>query len=61
MRLDVGPVFLNAGVADAWLTSPLHRQCIADALAMRRDPPTPSSPTPSRRPLKVEVGSGRVP
>eukprot|EP00959_Pyramimonas_sp_CCMP1952_P435768 9125275-Pyramimonas_sp.AAC.1 len=35
-------------IADA---SPMHRRCIADVSAIRRDPPTPSTPTPSRRPL----------
>eukprot|EP00959_Pyramimonas_sp_CCMP1952_P236641 4945501-Pyramimonas_sp.AAC.1 len=35
-------------VADA---SPMRRRFIADVSAKRRDPPTPSTPTPSRRPL----------
>eukprot|EP00959_Pyramimonas_sp_CCMP1952_P110767 2317271-Pyramimonas_sp.AAC.1 len=32
-------------------TSAMHRRCIGDASATRRDPPTSSTPTPSRRPL----------
>eukprot|EP00959_Pyramimonas_sp_CCMP1952_P378551 7929946-Pyramimonas_sp.AAC.1 len=31
--------------------SPMHRRCIADVSAIRRDHPTPSTPTPSKRPL----------
>eukprot|EP00959_Pyramimonas_sp_CCMP1952_P342693 7179505-Pyramimonas_sp.AAC.1 len=33
--------------------SPMHRRCVADVPAMRRDPPTSSTPTPSRRPLDM--------
>eukprot|EP00959_Pyramimonas_sp_CCMP1952_P051268 1071405-Pyramimonas_sp.AAC.1 len=48
MRPDVGHQFLHADVADA---SPVHGRCIAAVSATRRDPPTPSTRTPSRRPL----------
>eukprot|EP00959_Pyramimonas_sp_CCMP1952_P080205 1676527-Pyramimonas_sp.AAC.1 len=33
------------------VASPMHRRYIGEALAMRRDPSTPSTWTPSRRPL----------
>eukprot|EP00959_Pyramimonas_sp_CCMP1952_P413552 8665608-Pyramimonas_sp.AAC.2 len=36
-------------IADAADASPMRRR-VADASATRRDPPTPSTPTPSRRP-----------
>eukprot|EP00959_Pyramimonas_sp_CCMP1952_P000997 19969-Pyramimonas_sp.AAC.1 len=75
MRLDAEPDFLHAGVADASPTSmmyrrcitdasPIHRRCIADVSAMRRHPPTPYTPTPSRRPLRVgprhKIGEGAL-
>eukprot|EP00959_Pyramimonas_sp_CCMP1952_P389986 8172908-Pyramimonas_sp.AAC.1 len=42
-------------IADA---SPMHRRCIVDVSSMRRHPPTPSTPTPSRRPLTAHPGLG---
>ena len=50
MRLDVEPDFLHADVADASPASRVHRRCIGDASAIRRDPPTPSTSTPFGRP-----------
>eukprot|EP00959_Pyramimonas_sp_CCMP1952_P003783 80201-Pyramimonas_sp.AAC.1 len=56
MRLDIGPDLLHVDVDDASPASTMR--CIADVSAMRRDPPTPSTPTPSRRPLCGLVGTG---
>eukprot|EP00959_Pyramimonas_sp_CCMP1952_P330497 6920452-Pyramimonas_sp.AAC.1 len=33
----------------------MHRRYISDALAMRRDSPTPSTRTPSRRPPRISA------
>eukprot|EP00959_Pyramimonas_sp_CCMP1952_P024424 512654-Pyramimonas_sp.AAC.1 len=46
VRLDVEPELLHAGVAAASPTSPVHFRYIGDASVMRRDPATPSTPTP---------------
>eukprot|EP00959_Pyramimonas_sp_CCMP1952_P401527 8413509-Pyramimonas_sp.AAC.1 len=51
MRLDAKPGLLRAGVADV---SPMHGRCIADVSAVRRGFPTPSTPIPSWRPLRIE-------
>eukprot|EP00959_Pyramimonas_sp_CCMP1952_P099220 2074334-Pyramimonas_sp.AAC.1 len=32
-----------------------HRRCIVAAPGMRRDPPTPSTPSPSGRPRKTDT------
>eukprot|EP00959_Pyramimonas_sp_CCMP1952_P003513 73928-Pyramimonas_sp.AAC.1 len=50
MRLDLGPSFLHADASPTSpSTSPMHRRCIADVSAMRRNSPTPSTRIPSGR------------
>eukprot|EP00959_Pyramimonas_sp_CCMP1952_P349415 7321364-Pyramimonas_sp.AAC.1 len=56
MRLDGGPDLLQVDVADALLTSPVHRRYIGNAFVMRRDPSTPPTRTPSRRPPELQTG-----
>ncbi|CAK0872179.1 unnamed protein product [Prorocentrum cordatum] len=58
MRLWVDPDSLHDDVADAPPTSTMHRQCVADASPMRRDPP--SDPTCSG-PVWVASARGRSP
>eukprot|EP00959_Pyramimonas_sp_CCMP1952_P239362 5002213-Pyramimonas_sp.AAC.1 len=45
-------------IADASL---IHRRCIADVWAVRRDLLTPSAPTPRRRPLRSVPGAPDAP
>eukprot|EP00959_Pyramimonas_sp_CCMP1952_P286496 5990767-Pyramimonas_sp.AAC.1 len=51
---DVGDV----STTPAWRKSGSASSCIADASAMRRDPPTPSARTPATQDAKKSVAVG---